>query len=216
MFKRSAVVEMPASTYDQARAKAALAAGTTTAAVMSAKDRLAPRLDSAKEQWGPALESAKESGAQALHSAKDAVTPLVDVAVAKGSDLLSSDTAHEPRNRAALMLAAAKGQPVVVRKRRWPIAAAFLALGTAIGAAIAMLTGRAASSVTPQTEESKAGPGLDISTPLTEAEPEPVDVLSDAEVGLSKDDIEPPATEPDSGDPTRQSDDSYTKPRANR
>lgn len=208
MFKRSTVMEKPASTYDQARAKAALAAGTTTAAVASAKDRLAPRIDSAKEQWGPAFESARESGAQALHSAKDAVTPLVDVAVARGADLLSTDTAHAARNRAALMVAAAKGRPVVVQKRRWPIAAAFLALGTAIGAAIAMLTGRAASSVAPQAEESKAGPGLDISSPLTEAQPEPVNVLSDADVGLSKDDIKPTSA--------TAKDESYTKPRANR
>jgi len=214
VFKRSATVEAPVSTaYDQARAKAALAAGATTAAVASAKDRLAPHLDTAKEQWGPALEVAKENSAQALHSAKEAVVPLVDVARAKGADLLSTDTAHEARNRAALMLAAAKGEPVAVRKRRWPLAAAFFAIGTAIGAAVAVLTGRGARAVTPDAEESIAGPSLGMSPPVTAAEPEPVGKLSDSDYASDEGSAgttaegEATSTEPDG---------SLTKPRARR
>jgi hypothetical protein len=205
VFKRASVQEPVSTAYDQARLKAALAAGTTTAAVMSAKDRLAPRIDSAKEQWGPAFESAKESGAQALHSAKDAVVPLVDVAVARGADLLSSDTAHEARNRAALMMAAAKGRPVVVKKRRWPLAAAFFAIGSAVGAAVAMLTSRTAATMSAQTEESGVGGRLDLAKPAAESTPPPLTALSDQDY----------ATDEGSADkPTTEADGSFTSPRA--
>jgi len=220
VFKRSATVEAPASkAYDQARERAAQAAGTTTAAVMTAKDRLAPRIDSARDHLGPALEDARErlapafdtvreTSTEALHQAVEAMAPVVAAARAKGSELLTSDTAHEARNRAALMLAAAKGEPVVVRKRRWPIAAAFLAIGAAIGAAVAMATSRMAKAVTPDTEQSIAGPGLDMSQPLTETEPQPVSVLSDAD--YASDEGSAPTTA------TTEPDGSLSKPRANR
>jgi hypothetical protein len=190
VFKRTATVEAPTMTaYDNARVKAALAAGTTTAAVMTAMDHLAPRLD-----------TAKESGSHALHNAREAVVPVIAAAApamamvkAKGGDLLTSDAALEARNRATLMLAAAKGRPVVVQRRRWPLAAMFLALGAAIGAAVAMVTSRMATTVPPAAEESTAGPNIDLSQPLTETEPQPVNVLSDA---TSLDDIGDSYTEP--------------------
>jgi hypothetical protein len=228
VFKRSATMEV-STAYDQAREKAAQAAGTTTAAVMTARDRLAPRIDNAREHLGPAIEDArerlapafdsvKESSTDALHQAVEAMAPVVAAARAKGSELLTSDTAHEARNRAALMLAAAKGEPVGVRKRRWPLAAAFFALGTAIGAAVAMLTSRSARVVTPDAEESIAGPRLDMSQPLTEAEPQPVSVLSDAQ--LSDSDLTPTDYASDEGSApettSTEPDGSLTKPRARR
>jgi hypothetical protein len=115
------------------------------------------------------------------------------MAKAKGGDLLTSDAALEARNRATLMLAAAKGRPVVVQRRRWPLAAMFLALGAAVGAAIAMVTSRMATAVTPTADESTAGPNIDLSHPLTETEPQPVNVLSDA---TDLDDIGDSYTEP--------------------
>ena len=190
MFKRTATVEAPPMTaYDNARVKAALAAGTTTAAVMTAMDHLAPRLD-----------TAKETGSHALHNAREAVVPVIAAAApamamakAKGGELLTSDAALEARNRATLILAAAKGRPVVVQRRRWPLAAMFLALGAAVGAVIAMATSRMATTAAPAAEESTAGPNIDLSHPLTETEPQPVNVLSDS-TGL--DDIGDSYTEP--------------------
>jgi hypothetical protein len=225
VFKRSATMEV-STAYDQAREKAAQAAGTTTAAVMTAKDRLAPRVDSAREHLGPALEDARErlapafdtvreTSTDALHQAVEAMAPVVAAARAKGSELLASDTAHEARNRAAAMMAAAKGEPVVVRKRRWPLAAAFFAIGTAIGAAVAVITSRMARAVTPDTEESLAGPRLDMSRPLTEAEPQPVSVLSDED--YASDEGSAPATEsPTAETASTEPDGSLTKPRARR
>jgi hypothetical protein len=149
--------------------------------------RMATAYDSAKEHIGPAIETAKESGAHALQAAMAAVVPVVAAAVpamaaakSKGADLLGSDAAHEARERAALMLAAAKGEAVSKKRRRWPLAMSFLALGSAIGAAVTTWLQRKAQIPSPYYAESgHAGPKVDLSKPLTETEPLPVTVLSD-------------------------------------
>lgn len=161
MFKRSVTVETP---------------------------RMATAYDSAMEHIGPALETAKESGSHALQAALAAMIPVVAAAApavaaarSKGSDLLSSDAAHEARERAAMMLAAAKGEAVSRRRRRWPLVMTFFALGGAIGAAItSWLQGMSHTPPTSYVEEGHAGPKVDLSHPLTEKEPQPVTVLPDA------------------------------------
>lgn len=158
MFKRSVTVEIP---------------------------KMTTAYDSAMEHIGPAFETAKESGTHALQAALAAMVPVVAAAAPamaaarnRGADLLSSDAAHEARERAALMLAAAKGEAVAKKRRRWPLAMAFFALGGAVGAAVAgWLQGM--NQTTSYAEDGHTGPTVDLSHPLTENEPQPVTVLSD-------------------------------------
>lgn len=182
MFKRSVTIETP---------------------------KMATAYDSAKEHLGPAFETAKESGVSALHTAMAAMVPVVAAAApamaaakSRGADLLNSDAAHEARDRAVLMLAAAKGEVATKKARRWPLAMAFLALGGAVGAAVtAWLQGMSQKQPPavpfPKISESgHAGPKLDLSHPLTEKEPQPVTLLPDAAEhnGLVDDYSDPKAT----------------------
>lgn len=170
MFKRSVKVETQkmATAYD------------------SARDYLVPAYDSAREHLAPVLGTAKESGSHALQAAVAAMIPVVAAAApamaaarSRGSDLLSSDAAHEARDRAALMLAAAKGESLATKRRRWPLVIAFFALGGALGAAVTSWLRGTDSSASAYPEVGQAGPKIDLSQPLTEDVPEPVKVLAD-------------------------------------
>lgn len=162
MFRRSATIEIPRPTA----------------------------YDTAREYLGPAIGTAKESGSHALHAALAAMVPVVAAAAPavaaakhKGSDLLSSDAAHEARERAALMLAAAKGEAVAKKRRRWPLVMLFFAVGGAVGAAVTSWLQRM-TELPPETtypEQGHAGPNVDLTHPLTESEPLPVTVLDDEE-----------------------------------
>lgn len=175
MFKRSAKVETP---------------------------KMAAAYDSAREHLAPVLDTAKESGSHALQAAMAAMVPVVAAAApammaarSKGSDLLSSDAAHEARERASLMFAAAKGEQLAAKQRRWPLVMAFFALGGAIGAAVTTwLRGTSAAPATTYPEVGHAGPKLDLSQPLTEAEPEPVSLLNDEDGETAGDYSDPKAT----------------------
>lgn len=159
MFKRAVVVETP---------------------------KMTTAYGSAREYVVPVYETAKESGSHALQAALAAMVPVVAAAApavaaakSKGADLLSSDTAHEAKERAAMMLAAAKGDVVVKQRRRWPLVIAFFALGSALGAAV-MAWLRGMSEAQPAyTESGHAGANVDLSHPLTESNPQPVTVLPD-------------------------------------
>jgi hypothetical protein len=149
--------------------------------------RMATAYDSAREHIGPAFDSAKESGTHALQAALAAMIPVVAAAAPvvvaakhKGADLLSSDAAHEARERAALMLAAAKGEAVARKRRRWPLVIAFFAVGAALGSVVTTWLQRwTDSTTTSYAEEGHVGPKLDLSHPLTEDEPQPVTVVTE-------------------------------------
>jgi hypothetical protein len=149
---------------------------------------MATAYDTAREHIGPALESAKESGSHALQAAIAAMVPVVAAAApavaaakSKGADLLSSDAAQEARERAALMLAAAKGEAVARKRRRWPLVVTFFALGAAIGTAVTSWFRGLTADTTDMAygDEGRAGPRVDLTHPLTETEPQPVTVLPD-------------------------------------
>jgi hypothetical protein len=151
--------------------------------------KLTTAYDSAREHLGPALDSAKETGSHALQAALAAMIPVVAAAApavaaarSKGSELLNSDTAQEARTRAGLMMAAAKGEPIATgKRRRWRLALAFFAVGSAVGALIAMFSERmrAAGEEYDDDADAHAGANVDLSHPLTEKEPQPVNVLPD-------------------------------------
>jgi hypothetical protein len=159
--------------------------------------------DSAMDYLAPAIGTAKESGSHALQAALAAMVPVVAAAGPamaaaknKGSELLTSDAAQEARERAALMFAAAKGEAVAKKRRRWPLVMLFFTIGATIGAAItSWLNGPpAAIGETSYTEEGHAGPNVDLTHPLTEREPQRVTVLddADAESGAAVDDYSDP------------------------
>ncbi|MEP7054878.1 MAG: hypothetical protein ABI912_06485 [Actinomycetota bacterium] len=179
MFKRSVTVDTAkmATAYD------------------SAKEHLGPAYDSAKEHLGPAYDNAKEQGSHALQAAIAAMVPVVAAAApaiaaaktraqARGADLLNSDAALEARERALLMLAAAKGEAVSRKRRRWPLVVAFFTFGAAIGAAATTWWRRMAEmNGASYAEDGTAGPRVDLSQPLTEADPQQVTVLPDVPTG---------------------------------
>ena len=150
--------------------------------------KLATAYDSAREHLGPAFDSAKETGSHALQAALAAMIPVVAAAApavaaakAKGSELFNSDSAQEARQRAALMMAVAKGEPfAAAKRRRWRLALAFFAIGSAVGAGIAMFRERMRIDADEyDDEDTPAGANVDLSRPLTEKEPQPVNVLPD-------------------------------------
>jgi len=212
VFKRSVTVQTPkmSTAYDSAMdrlgpayetAKDRIGPAYETAkessaqAYETAKEHLGPAYESAKEHIGPAYETAKESGAHALQAAIAALVPVVAAAgpamVAaknKGADLLASDAAQEARDRAALMLAAAKGEAVAKKRRRWPLVVAFFAVGAAVGTAVSTWFQRLTEDTSATyAEHSHAGPKVDLTHPLTETDPQPVTVLPDVTEELSDD-----------------------------
>ncbi|MEO6713378.1 MAG: hypothetical protein ABIM89_08130 [Mycobacteriales bacterium] len=157
--------------------------------------------DNAREYLAPALGTAKESGTHALQAAMAAMVPVVAMAAPavaaakhKGSDLLHSDAAQEARERAALMVLAAKGETLAKKRRRWPLLFAFFAIGGAVGAAITNWLQRTADfGPSTYVEDGHAGPNVDLTHPLTENEPQPVNVL-DEDTEAASDYSDPKAT----------------------
>ncbi|MCA1822873.1 MAG: hypothetical protein LC640_01120 [Frankia sp.] len=127
-----------------------------------------PRLDAARDTIAPVINTAVERTVPVLVSARD-------LALEKGAELLSSETAVEARRRGAEVLRAVKGE-LPQKKRRWPVALGFLALGTAVGAGISFVAQRLRTPV-PDLEPYPAADALESTT--TTGTPDTVSLTTD-------------------------------------
>ena len=109
-----------------------------------------PKLESARDQIGPVLETARERLTPALETARDQLRGTVAPAVvgAVGTALgRSAPARREARRRGHRALSALRGEPSGP-VRRWPLAIGCLAVGAAVGAAVAWMTRPAAPILT--------------------------------------------------------------------
>ena len=123
----------------------------------SARDTAAERLTDARKWAAPRLEDA----AQAV---QDTVAPRVSSALASTAQRVEPEL-KEAKKRGKAMAKALQGQQK--KRRRWPIALLFFAIGGAIGAAVA--TARSAATPLPPSglDESVDGNGpADSDTPV--------------------------------------------------
>lgn len=113
--------------------------------------------------------TARDTVAPTLHKAQDTLNGTVLPAVRdafttareKGIDFLDSDVALEARRRGLAVVHAAKGQPVVAPTRRWRFGLGMIAIGGALGYAIAWVAGRMATPIDSYTQTMPVPSGTD-------------------------------------------------------
>ena len=123
----------------------------------------------------PNTTAARDTVTPTLHKAQDTLTdtvlPAVRDAIAaareRGSDLLTSDAAHEARRRSTAVVKAARGQAVVVPAKRWRFGLGMIAIGTAFGYGAAWLAKRLATPIDSYTQTLPVPSGTDGGTVTT-------------------------------------------------
>jgi hypothetical protein len=111
--------------------------------------------------------AARDTVTPTLHKTQEALVDTVlpalrdvlSTARDKGSDLLTSDTAHEARRRGHAVVMAAKGEPAFLTptRRHWRLGLGMLALGAAFGAAGAWAAKRLSAPVDSYTQPVPSG-----------------------------------------------------------